>query len=193
MHRLQIKRKERRGRPIPRELRRAESAELELDLELGRLWEGTGGAGGCFGGAEGEQCGENGMGWLYIAVQWSTVDSCAGELVAIATGHGGLFERVGVLVGLVQSERVKEESRRRARGTARVSVLTGAFGRPAHVRAGARGGRRRGETEAWRDANIEAHRRACWGGPRVAGGGWKGAAIVRERTVARSRACKWLA
>ena len=29
------------------------------------------------------------------------------------------------------------------------------------------------------------------GRPEVAGGGWKGAGTVRERTVARSRACKW--
>ena len=43
---FQIERKEGRGRPVPRELRRAEAAELELDLELGRLWRGTGGAGG---------------------------------------------------------------------------------------------------------------------------------------------------
>ena len=34
---LQIEAKEERGRPIPHELRRAEAAELELDLELGRL------------------------------------------------------------------------------------------------------------------------------------------------------------
>ena len=54
-------------------------------------------------------------GAAYIATRWSTVDLCAGELVAVATGHGGLFECVWVLVGLVQSERVKEESRRRAR------------------------------------------------------------------------------
>ena len=30
------------------------------------------------------------------------------------------------------------------------------------------------------------------GRPEVAGGGWQGAATVRERTVARSRAPKWL-
>ena len=52
--RFQIGAEEERGRPIPRELRRAEAAELELDLELGRLWRGTGGAGGGFGGAESE-------------------------------------------------------------------------------------------------------------------------------------------
>ena len=43
---FQIEAEEERGRPVPRELRRAEAAELELDLELGRLWRGTGGAGG---------------------------------------------------------------------------------------------------------------------------------------------------
>ena len=51
---FQIEAEEERGRPVPRELRRAEAAELELDLELGRLWRGTGGAGGGFGGAESE-------------------------------------------------------------------------------------------------------------------------------------------
>ena len=65
--------------------------------------------------------------------------------------------------------RARGEKRERAggaRGTARVSVLTGALGRPARVRAGARGGRRKRGTEAWRVADVEAHRRACWGGPR---------------------------
>ena len=42
MQGFQIEAEEERGRPIPRELRRAEAAELELDLELGRLWKGTG-------------------------------------------------------------------------------------------------------------------------------------------------------
>ena len=44
-----IEAEEERGRPIPRELRRAEAVELELDLELGRLWRGTGAQDGCFG------------------------------------------------------------------------------------------------------------------------------------------------
>ena len=54
MQGFQIEAEEERGRPVPRELRRAEAAELELDLELGRLWRETGGAGGGFGGAESE-------------------------------------------------------------------------------------------------------------------------------------------
>ena len=66
----------------------------------------------------------------------------------------------GVLVGLVQSEQVKGESRRRARGTAHVSVLTSALKRPARVRAGAIGGRRRRGEEAWRAADVEEHRLA---------------------------------
>ena len=36
--RFQIGAEEERGRPVPRELRRAEAAELGLDLELGRFW-----------------------------------------------------------------------------------------------------------------------------------------------------------
>ena len=44
--RFQIKRKRVRRRPVPRECRRAEAAELELDLELGRLWRQMCGAGG---------------------------------------------------------------------------------------------------------------------------------------------------
>ena len=51
---FQIGAEEEGGRPVPSELRRAEAAELELDLELGRLWRGTKGAGGCFCGAESE-------------------------------------------------------------------------------------------------------------------------------------------
>ena len=46
---LQIGAEEERGRPVPRELRRAEVAELELDLELERLWGQMGGAGGGLG------------------------------------------------------------------------------------------------------------------------------------------------
>ena len=46
---FQIEAEEERGRPVPRELRRAEAAELELDLELGQLWRGTEGEGQCFG------------------------------------------------------------------------------------------------------------------------------------------------
>ena len=51
---FQIEAEEELGRPVPRELWRAEALELELDLELGRLWRGTWGAEGLFGGAEGE-------------------------------------------------------------------------------------------------------------------------------------------
>ena len=43
---LQIKREWGRRRPVAREHRRAEAAELELDLELGELWRQMGGAGG---------------------------------------------------------------------------------------------------------------------------------------------------
>ena len=44
---LQIGAEEERGRPVPRELWRAEAAELDLDLE--RLWGQMGGAGGGLG------------------------------------------------------------------------------------------------------------------------------------------------
>ena len=91
---------------------------------------------------------------------------CTGELVAIAMGHGGLLSVFGALVGLVQSERVKEESRRRARGTARVRPLIGALGRPTRVRARAARGKRRRGTKAWRDEDIEAPRLAQGPGPR---------------------------
>ena len=49
---FQIEAEEERGRHVPHELRRAEAAELELDLELGCFWRGLGGSGGCFGAAE---------------------------------------------------------------------------------------------------------------------------------------------
>ena len=70
----------------------------------------------------------------------------------------------GVLVGLVQIEGKKIEGAG-ARGAARVSMLTGVLGRPARVRAGATGGRRRG-TSPWRVADAEEHRQASWEGPR---------------------------
>ena len=44
--RFQIKRERGRRIPIPRERRRAEAAELKLDLELRRIWRKIGGAGG---------------------------------------------------------------------------------------------------------------------------------------------------
>ena len=47
--RFQIGAEEERGRPVACELWRAEAAELELDLELGRLWGQMGGAGGGLG------------------------------------------------------------------------------------------------------------------------------------------------
>ena len=59
----------------------------------------------------------------------------------------------------------KRESRG-ARGTARVSLLTGALGRLARVRAGAGGGRRRRGPTGCRVEDAEEHRRARWGGPR---------------------------
>ena len=51
---FQIEAEEERGRPIPRELRRAEAAELELDLELGWSWRRVEGTGGRFGGVRSE-------------------------------------------------------------------------------------------------------------------------------------------
>ena len=71
-----------------------------------------------------------------------------------------LYEKEG------EGERGEKRGKARGQGTARVSALTGALGRPARMRAGARGGRRTRGTEAWRDADVEAHRRVRWGGPR---------------------------
>ena len=51
---FQIERKGGRGRPVPRELQRAEAAELELDLELGWSWRRVEGTGGRFGGVRSE-------------------------------------------------------------------------------------------------------------------------------------------
>ena len=46
---FQIERERGWRRHVPRERQRAEAAELELDLELGRLWRQMGGAGGGLG------------------------------------------------------------------------------------------------------------------------------------------------
>ena len=62
------------------------------------------------------------------------------------------------------------------------------------VGARAEGASRRDKEEGDRGMVCHRHRGASSGAlgrPEVAGGGWKGAATVRERTVARSRACKW--
>ena len=59
-----------------------------------------------------------------------------------------------------------KRSKQGCQGTAHVSVLTGALGRPARVRAEARGGRGRRGTMLWRVEDVEEHRRARWGGPR---------------------------
>mgnify|MGYP006951652873 CR=1 FL=1 len=51
----------------------------------------------------------------------------------------------GVFVGVDYAQGKKREREQGARGTARVSTLTGALGRSSRVRAGARGGiRKRG-------------------------------------------------
>ena len=54
LHGFQIEAEEERGRPVRRELRRAEAAELELDLELGLVWRGVSGVWGCLGERESE-------------------------------------------------------------------------------------------------------------------------------------------
>ena len=88
MQGFQIEAKEERGRLIPRELWRADAAELELDLELGRLWRRTGGAGEVLVVQRARGEGGRARGGLYIGERRSTVGSCAGGLVLVATGLG---------------------------------------------------------------------------------------------------------
>ena len=57
----------------------------------------------------------------------------------------------------------------------------------------ATGRRRKRGTEVWSVTDVEAHRRTRWGGPRWSEASGKRAATVQGRTVARSRACIWLA
>ena len=52
--RVQIEREEGRREPVPRDRRRPEAAELELDLELGCSWRRVEGTGGLFGVGGGE-------------------------------------------------------------------------------------------------------------------------------------------
>ena len=75
---FQIEAEEERWRPVPCELRRAEAAELELDLELGRLWRGVGGAGGRLGVWRGDREEERGSGSPYIGWPRSTVGAAYG-------------------------------------------------------------------------------------------------------------------
>ena len=73
--------------------------------------------------------------------------------------------------------RGEKRQSRGARGIARVSLLTGALGRLARVRAGAGGGRKRRWATGCRVEDVEEHRRARWGGPRcLAGGGYSAGA-----------------
>ena len=61
------------------------------------------------------------------------------------------------------------------------------------MRAGARGGRSQRGDQGLACRGRRGASSGVLGRPEVAEGGWKGAATVRERTVARSRAPQWLA
>src|SRR4051812_22421938 len=130
-------------------------------------------------------------GGLFIGGRRSTVDSCAGELVAVATGHGRALHRVqSVRGGRLHPEEEREETRRGER-RARVSSLIGALGA---AMARANWGERREKKEGASSVPCCGRRgtsSGALGRPEVAGCGWKGAATVRGRTVARSRACVW--
>ena len=76
---FQIEVEEERGRPVPRELRRAEAAELELDLELGWFWRGRSGAGGRLGVWRGDREEERGSGAPYIGWPRFTVGVAYGR------------------------------------------------------------------------------------------------------------------
>ena len=76
--RFQIERKQGRRRPVPRGHRRAEAAELELDLELGWLWRQMDGSGGRLGVWESDRKRERGSGSPYIGWPRSTVGATYG-------------------------------------------------------------------------------------------------------------------
>ena len=72
-----------------------------------------------------------------------------------------------------------------------MSVLIGALGRPW---CACEQGQEREREEGADQLPCPGRRgvsSGALGRPEVAGGAWQGAATVRERTVARSRACKW--
>ena len=118
--------------------------------------------------------------------------SCAGELLAVAGGHGGVRGHVWGArgVGLGRGERI--EMAGKGQSIACVSSVIGA------LQAGGtrvKGGSRREKEEGARGVACCGRRgtsSGALGRPEVAGGAWQGAATVRERTVARSRACLWL-
>ena len=116
---------------------------------------------------------------------------CVGELLAIAGGHRGARGHVWGVCGAGPRPGEGREGAGGARGAARVSVLIGALGRPWRA---CEGGRRREKEEGDQGLACCGRRGASSGAlgrPEVAGGGWQGAATMQERTVARSKACKW--
>src|SRR4051812_26537778 len=101
------------------------------------------------------------------------MDLCAGELVAIATGHGGLFDCVWGVRGGRPRPGEEEREREKVRGAAHVSSLIGALGRPWSA---CEQGQER-EKEEGADRMPCCGRRGASAGVRgraeVAGGGWK--------------------
>ena len=95
-----------------------------------------------------------------------TVDPCAGEIVAVVMGHGDAHGHVWGAHGF-GPERGKAE--REGAGGQRHRASEHAHWCAWAVVARASWGERRDKeegTEAWCVADVEAHRRARWGGPR---------------------------
>jgi len=76
---VQFEREKERRRPVPADRRRPEAAELELDLELGRLWREVGGSGGGLGVWRGDREEEKGSGAPYIGWPRFTVGVAYGR------------------------------------------------------------------------------------------------------------------
>ena len=116
-----------------------------------------------------------------------TMDDDHGRDLGNARAERALWGVSEVLVGVVQvkGRREGERSEREA-GQGRGQPLANAGGARARV-AGARGGCG-GKLEAcWRDADGEARRLACLGGPRWTGARWQGS----DATATRPRAGFW--
>ena len=119
------------------------------------------------------------------------MDPCAGELLLVATRLRRSWRRVWGVPG--HGLRRWELRERAGRGQRRRACEAAHWSSRAAGARASKGSRREKEEgdKGVACCGCRGESAGVRGRAEVAGGGWQGAATVRERTVARSRACKW--